>query len=279
MKIGLITGQGALPLAVLEGCKRAGYDVCIAAMDGFADQNHVDIQNAPRFGLAKFGAITKAFKHANCTHVCFAGIITRPDFAALKPDLKGLKYMPGAIAAARKGDDALLSYILETFERDGFSIISPQDLCTHILMPEGALGDVVLSSKHRQDAEKACAIARSIGALDIGQAAVVCGGLVLAVEAQEGTDELLRRVAKLPISLRGTVKKPAGVLAKMVKPEQESRVDLPTIGPKTIKLAAMAGLAGIVTEAGQSFVLERDKVVTLANEAGLFVSGLPSQTI
>lgn len=276
MKIGLIIGGGDLPLAVLEGCKQAGHEVFIAAIAGFADQNHEMIKHAESFGLAKFGAITKAFKRENCTHVCFSGIITRPDFTALKPDFRGWQRLPGAIAAARQGDDALLSYILETFERDGFEIISPQKLCADILMPDGLLGDIKFDPKHRRDAEKACYIARNIGALDIGQAAVVCNGLVLAVEAQEGTDELLRRVAKLPEELRGTAKKPSGVLAKMVKPGQETRVDLPTIGLKTVELAIAAGLSGIVTEAGQSFVLDRANVTKIASEAGLFIVGLPA---
>ena len=124
--------------------------------------------------------------------------------------------------------------------------------------------------------KKACKVARAIGELDIGQGAIVCRGLVLAVEAQEGTDEMLRRVGRLPQEIRGNPSEREGVLAKMVKPGQETRVDLPTIGPETIRLAAAAGLAGIAAEGGQAFVMDKEKVIKMANEAGLFVLGLPA---
>ncbi|MGB0908340.1 MAG: LpxI family protein [Maricaulaceae bacterium] len=276
MKVGLIAGSGGLPLAVIEGCRLAGYDIYIAAIENFVDDTQNELKNASRFGLAKIGAITKAFKKEKCTHVCFAGIIDRPDFSKLKPDFKGWKMLPGVISAARQGDDALLSYILETFEREGFEVIGPQELCAHILMPEGVLGSVKLGQNHRRDAEKACYIAKHIGALDIGQAAIVCDGLVLAVEAQEGTDGMLRRISALPAALRGTEKTPKGVLAKMVKPGQESRIDLPTIGLETIKLVKAAGLAGIVTESGRSFVLDREDVIKMADANNIFIAGLPN---
>ena len=128
---------------------------------------------------------------------------------------------------------------------------------------------------HKEDAKTACEIASKIGALDIGQCAVVCQGVVLAVEAQEGTDAMLKRVADLPSDIRGSASERKGVLAKMVKPTQETRVDLPTIGPATIENAAAAGLAGIVAEGGRAFIIDKDEVITLADAAGLFIAGLP----
>jgi len=142
-------------------------------------------------------------------------------------------------------------------------------------MPSGALGTHNLPKAHRDDAEKAMKIALDMGRQDIGQAAIVCRGLVLAVEAQEGTDAMLTRAASLPQSIRGTTEKREGILAKMVKPGQEERVDLPTIGLETIKRASEAGLAGIIVEAGRAFVLDRAELVSFADEAGLFVIGLP----
>ena len=174
------------------------------------------------------------------------------------------------------GDDALLSYLLSSFESDGFEIIAPQELCAHVLMPDGHLGTVTMMPAHRPDSEKACRIARQIGTLDIGQAAVICDGLVLAVEAQEGTDAMLQRLIDLPETIRGTPDARRGVLAKMVKPGQETRVDLPTIGLRTVELAAAAGLAGIVTEGGRSFVFSREELVKASDEAGIFIAGLPA---
>lgn len=267
-------GAGALPHAVIEGCEAAGYPVFIAQLSGVDVTVPGNIPTAT-FGLAKFGAMTKAFRKQGCTHICLAGNVSRPDFKTLKPDMKGLRRLPGAVSAARSGDDALLRYILQTFEAEDFTIIAPQDLCAHILMPDGNLGAVSLSRAHRADTEKACRVAREMGRLDIGQAAVVAEGLVLAVEAQEGTDAMLARVCDLPQTVRGTASTRRGVLAKMVKPGQESRVDLPTIGLPTVELAIRAGLAGLVTEGGQSFVLDKADVIKAADAAGIFIAGLP----
>jgi DUF1009 family protein len=113
--------------------------------------------------------------------------------------------------------------------------------------------------------------------LDIGQGAVVVRGLVLAVEAQEGTDAMLARCAELPAALRGTPEAPAGVLAKTPKPIQERRVDLPTIGVATVMAAAQAGLAGIVGETGGLLVVDRGAVIQRADDLGLFIIGVPHE--
>ena len=275
MKIALVAGSGDLPKYVIHGAQAAGHELYVAALDGFERPSELDI-DCDDFGIAEFGKMTKSFKAKNCSHVCFAGNVNRPDFKTIRPDWKAIKHVPGALKAARKGDDALLSYILKTFEEDGFEIVPPQDIASELLLPEGHLGSIRMTSEHRDDVEKACKIAQNIGSLDIGQGTVVCRGLVLAVEAQEGTDAMLSRVAELPENIRGSVNARMGVLSKMVKPGQESRVDLPTIGPKTIELASEAGLAGIAAEAGRCFVIDRDSVIEAANEAGIFVIGIPT---
>jgi hypothetical protein len=143
-----------------------------------------------------------------------------------------------------------------------------------LALAAGPLGAHAPGEAHGADIAKAVEVARAIGALDIGQGAVVCDGLVLAVEAQEGTDAVLRRVAELAPDLRGTPQRRRGVLAKVAKPIQEDRVDLPTIGLATVEGAARAGLAGIVGVAGRTLVLERAKVIAAADAAGLFVAGV-----
>ncbi len=274
MKIGLVAGGGALPHSVIAGAKEAAVPLVTAVLDGFADPAAFPDETSV-FGLAELGKITKYFKNSGCTHVCFAGYVKRPDFSKLRPDFKGLLKLPGAVKAAKNGDDSLLSFILDVFEKDGFEIVSPQEICKDLLMPVGNLGDVKLRAEHRADVEKACKVASAIGALDIGQGAVVCRGVVLAVEAQEGTDSMLRRVAALSSDIRGSHSKPEGILAKLVKPGQEERVDLPVIGVTTVELASEAGLAGIAVEAGRAFVLDKDRLVEAANAAGIFVVGIP----
>jgi len=273
MHIGLIAGGGDLPRHVALAAKQDGYEVSVITLKGFAELS--DFTESKSLGVAEFGKMTKMLKKAKVTHVCFAGIVKRPDFKTLKPDLKAMLHMGGAVKAAKQGDDALMRYLLEIFEKEGFEIIGPQDVCKSLLLPEGMLGAVHLTEAYKDDAQTACAIASKIGALDIGQGAVVCEGVVLAVEAQEGTDAMLKRIGDLPAEIRGSAAERKGVLAKMVKPTQETRVDLPTIGPATIENAAAAGLAGIVAEGGRAFIIDREEVIKLANAAGLFIAGLP----
>ena len=280
LNIGVIAGGGDLPKHVAFAASLEGHELYFVALQGFAQiDQYIDVYNdIQSYRVSEFGKIVKYFKKKNCTHICFAGIVKRPNFKTLKPDFKGVVYMPGAIKAAQKGDDALMRYLLSLFEKEGFEVLSPQSLCQSLLLPEGILGKVDIADKHRNDVRKACEIASKIGALDIGQAAIVNHGVVLTVEAQEGTDAMLDRVLTLPEEIRGSAQARSGVLAKMVKPGQETRVDLPTIGPRTVEKAAAAGLAGIVAEGGRAFLLEQDKVIQLADDKGLFIAGLPKST-
>jgi DUF1009 family protein len=273
-KLGLIAGGGALPLEVAQDCVSAGRHVFVIRLKGFADADLEDFPGAD-VGLAELGKCFKTLKAQGCKSVCFVGQVARPDFKALKPDLRGLAALPGAIAAARKGDDALLRYLLHEFEKEGFKVEGAHEVAGSLTLEEGPLGRITPTDEHMADIERALTVAREIGRLDVGQGAVVVRGLVLAVEAQEGTDAMLRRCAELPEALRGRPEAPAGVLAKAPKPIQERRIDLPTIGLATIQRAAKAGLAGIAGEAGGLLVLDREEVIAAADELGLFIVGLP----
>lgn len=273
MHVGLIAGGGELPKNVVQAAQQDGHDISVIALKDFAQAS--DYEGAQSLGVAEYGKMTKILKKAKVTHVCFAGVVKRPDFKKLKPDLKAMFHIGGAMKAARQGDDALMRYLLELFEKEGFEVIAPQEICKSLLLPEGILGAIPLTEGHKEDAKLACETASKIGALDIGQGAVVCQGVVLAVEAQEGTDAMLKRVAELPSEIRGSVTERKGVLAKMVKPTQETRVDLPTIGPTTIKNVAAAGLVGVVAEAGRAFIINKEEVIALADAAGIFIAGLP----
>lgn len=273
MRIGLIVGGGRLPEYVHEAAQETETLGLTIALDPF-----VPVQKFPeaeRLRLGQFGKIVRRLKQSNCSHICFAGIVKRPDFKRLKPDLKAVRHLPSTIRAAGQGDDALMRHVLGLFEQEGFEIISPQEVCADLMLGEGVIGSVPLMSEHRGDALEACRIASALGALDVGQGAVVARGVTLAVEAQEGTDAMLQRVLTLPVELRGTPDNRVGVLAKLIKPEQDIRVDLPTLGPETVRHAAAAGLAGIVAESGGAFILDREATIRLADEAKVFIAGLP----
>ena len=277
-KLGLIAGGGGLPVEIASACEKGGRPYFVIRLKGSAGPELEAFPGA-EVGLAELGKCIKTLKRAGCESVCFAGQVARPDFAALKPDLRGIVALPGIVAAARRGDDALLRALLAEFEKEGFVVEGADDAVGDLRLPAGPLGAVTPSADQAEDIARALDVAREIGRLDIGQGAVVCEGLVLAVEAQEGTDAMLRRVAELPEDIRGRPGAPRGVLAKAPKPIQETRVDLPTIGLGTVQRAARAGLAGIAGEAGRLLVLDRDEVIALADELGLFVVGVDPQEL
>lgn len=272
-KLGLIAGGGGLPVEIAEHCERSGRPLFVVRLKGFAGEGLARHAGA-EVGVAELGKCIKVLKRAGCQAICLAGNVARPDFASLMPDMRGLALLPKVIATARKGDDALLRLLVGEFEKEGFAVEGAHDVMEDLTLPAGPLGRHAPSGEALADAEKALDVARAIGRLDIGQAAVVAHGLVLAVEAQEGTDAMLSRVAQLPAHLRGGAGAGAGVLAKAPKPIQETRVDLPTIGLATVQGVARAGLAGIVGEAGRLLVLDREATVALADELGVFIVGV-----
>lgn len=272
-KLGLIAGGGTLPLEIAQHCERSGRPLFVIRLKGFAGGALSPYAGA-EVGLAQVGKCMKALKRAGCRAVCLAGDVARPDFVNLAPDFRGLMLLPKVIAAARKGDDALLRVMVGAFEKAGFVVQGAHEVMDDLTLPAGLLGSHGPSPAQRTDAAQALAVARAIGRLDVGQAAVVAHGLVLAVEAQEGTDAVLARVALLPTHLKGRPGAGAGVLAKAPKPIQETRVDLPTIGLATVQGVARAGLAGIVGEAGRLLVLDREAVIALADELGIFILGV-----
>jgi DUF1009 family protein len=271
--IGLIAGGRDLPLHVANSIEQMGDRLTVIEIDPDCPEGRFD--GAERFPLAKFGKLLKVMKKSGVTHVCFAGTVGRPDFSNFKPDLSAMRYLPGTLKAAKEGDDALLRHVMGIFETRGFEVISAQELCQTLVLKAGPLGLHSISAEQRMDAQRAMEVANLIGEKDIGQGAVVTDGVVLAVEAQEGTDAMLERVANLPAAIRGNTMSRAGVLAKRLKPGQDNRVDLPTIGPRTVELAAKAGLAGIIADADEAFVIDRTETIRLADEHGLFIVGLP----
>ncbi len=271
-KLGLIAGGGDLPLSIAARCEAEGRPVFVVRLTGFADP-HLARYPGLEAGIAELGRVLSALKKAECQAVCFAGIVNRPDFKSLKPDLKGATLLPGIISAATKGDDALLRKILSIFEGEGYAIEGADDILGGETLTPGALGRVQPTPEQLSDLRKSLHVAEKAGELDIGQGAVVCDGLVLAVEAQEGTDAMLMRVASLPADLRGTPGAAKGALGKAPKPIQDLRVDMPVIGARTVELAAAAGLAGVGGMTGQLILIDRPAIIAAADRLGLFVWG------
>jgi DUF1009 family protein len=181
--------------------------------------------------------------------------------------------------AAKMGDDALLRSVMDVFVEAGFRIVGADDVLDDLRVGPGPLGAIAPGADHWSDIRRAAEVAKISGSLEIGQGAVVCAGLVLAVEAQEGTDRMLDRIPELIVEIRGTPEARRGVLVKAAKPQQERRIDLPTIGLTTVAGVARAGLAGIAVEAGAALVVDREAVAAAADAAGLFIVGFTAADI
>jgi UDP-2,3-diacylglucosamine hydrolase len=272
--LGLIAGGGALPRAVAEAVRASGRPVFVVPLVGSVTEDWVREFPHTFLSPGEPGRIIKALKEAGASDVLLAGRVDRPKFSEMKLDAKGVVLLPKAIAAAKKGDDALLRFIVGICEDEGLNAVSVAEAAPALVAGEGPLGRVIPDAEHRADITQALRIVHALGALDVGQAAVVCEGLALSVEAAEGTDAMLVRVGTLRESLRGTPDRKRGVLVKALKPTQDAKTDMPVVGIQTVQNAAAVYLAGIAVEAGSALILDKQAVAAEADRLGLFVTGI-----
>ncbi len=278
LKLGVIAGGGELPVVLAEHLAASAQPYFVARITPMAD-SALEGHPGAGHGLGAMGARMQAMREAGCDAVVLIGQVARPDIATLEFDDAARAMLPALLAAMPQGDDALLRAVLAEHERAGFRVIGVEEAMVDLLAPAGAWGEVMPTPALIKDIAKAAKVAAVSGAFDIGQGVVVCDGLVLAVEAQEGTDAMLRRVGELPQPVRGTPAHRRGVLVKRPKPIQERRVDLPTVGVRTIETAAAAGLAGVAVEARGALTVRRDAIVAAANAAGMFVYGFTPEEV
>ena len=274
-RLGIIAGGGVLPCAVAQSAQDSGRDVFILALRGSADSGVAQFPH-DWVSLGEAGSALRLLREHGCKDVLLAGRVARPRFSEIRVDAKAVLLLPRVISAARKGDDALLRVLVDILDGEGFRSVGIAEAAPGLLTPEGALGTIQPDAASEMDIARGVKVVRRLGALDVGQAAIVCAGLVLAVEAAEGTDAMILRTAELPESIRGNAARRCGVLVKALKPSQDGKTDLPVIGVQTIENAARAGLAGIAAEANRSLLVERKAAIDAANAAGLFLYGFPS---
>lgn len=290
--LALIAGQGRLPGLILG--QRP--DAMVCELEGYPS----GLVPAPRvFRIERLGAFLADLGRAGVTEVCLAGRIGRPKLDPAAIDPATLPLVPRMMAALSEGDDAALRVVLAFFEEAGFTIRAAHEILPDLLPPEGVPTRAGPGDAAGRDVARAVSAHAALGAADIGQALVVAGGQVLAVEAQPGTDWMLTSLlardpvfaptgdifddplgvaadilggpARAPRPRRDPALPPGGLLYKAPKPGQDRRVDLPAIGPETVRRAAAAGLEGIVIEAGGVLVLDAGEVLAKADAAGLFL--------
>lgn len=263
-KLGIIAGGGSLPALLIAHCRNTGLPHYVIALKGQADS---DLPRDAEFPMGRGGLMIAAFREAGVRDLVMIGSVKRPRLFEITPDFYTAKFFT-KLGLRALGDDGMLKAIRRQLEEEGFILHGFQDFLPQLLMPSGVIGAIAPDERQHADIALGIRTARELGARDEGQACVVMNGRVLGVEDADGTNALIRRSAEA----RGT--ESGGILVKMCKPQQDRKLDLPTIGAETVKLCASLGYEGLVAEAGQSFLIEADAVRRVADDAGLFVIGV-----
>jgi DUF1009 family protein len=270
--VAIVCGGGTLPFAVADAVQAHGRAVVLFPLHESADADRVAAYRHHWVHLGQLGRFTRLAHQEGCRDVVLIGGLIRPAVWQLRPDLRTLLLLPRIIKFFRGGDDHLLSRVATLLAEQGFRLIGAHEVAPEILMPEGALGNCNPSAADNGDIAYGLEFLHAIGAFDVGQAVAVAGRHVIAVEAAEGTDGMLERVADLRTS--GRLRSQGGVLVKAPKPGQDRRIDLPTIGPQTVERAARAGLSGIAVVAGSTIIAEAGQIGEAADRAHIFVIGI-----
>jgi DUF1009 family protein len=270
--VAIIAGSGALPLHVARSAHDAGSKVFIAALAGSAKSGDFAGFDCESFGLGQFGGLFKALHARGITHAAFIGGVVRPGFRDIKPDFGLLKHLGAMPGAFRKGDDGLLSAIIGVIEAEGIEVISALEIAPDLAL---ASPGIITTSRPTPDAELEIILGlrliETLSEFDVGQCVVVSDGRPVAIEGAEGTDAMLARVRDMRVNGRLKRETGGGVLVKTPKRGQNMRVDIPTIGPATVRHAAEAGLQGIAISVRTVLLAERAETVALANQLGLFI--------
>lgn len=270
----IICGGGTLPFDVAEAVTRGGRQVVIYALNGWADAARVSAYPHRWGAIGQLGRFKEFAREHGCRDIVLIGSLLRPALSQVRFDWGTLQVAPRIFAAFRGGDDHLLTGVGRIVEDAGFRLVGAHEVAPDILVKEGALGGITPSARDDADITYGFEVLRATGNLDIGQAVVVANHHVIALEAAEGTDLMLDRVADLRKRGRFRAAEGSGVLVKAPKSGQDRRFDLPSMGPDTVDAVARAGLAGIAVAAGATIIVDPQRVARAADKARIFVTGI-----
>ena len=270
--LAILCGSGALPLEVAAHARGAGREPFLVGVVGSSDSS-IDAYPHVWVRMGEVGRLFAALKERGTGEIVFVGAMTRPEFSDLSLDWGALKRAAGLAQLFRRGDNGLLVGLAAIFEREGIRVVGAHEVAPGLLARAGPIGARAVSSNDESDIASGARLIDALSPFDAGQAAVIAEGRVIAVEAAEGTDAMLARVADMRANGRLRFKGQAGVLVKTPKRAQDLRLDMPAIGPKTIAGAAEARLRGVAIAAGRVLVVERDRCVREADTAAIFIHG------
>lgn len=265
--IGIIYGDGNYPKKVVQSCLDKKISCCVIFIGEICEE----IASKVAFiqtRIGKIGSAIKFFHEHNVNKVVFAGAVKRPNFKELSLDAKGASWLLKLGKSIFAGDDALLRAVSDLLRDEGFEIISGTDLIGNIFVDSGVFSKRKPTKSEWMDIKKGFEVAKTIGSLDIGQSVIVCEGDVLGVECVEGTNELIKRCAKL------RKQKSGGILVKTSKPQQNRCLDLPTVGLETFENLRLNGFVGLAVESGSCIVLDKNELIKKFDDFSMFFVGI-----
>jgi DUF1009 family protein len=274
-RVAVIAGSGTLPLHVASSARAAGREVFIAALSGSANPSDFHGFDCRSFGLGQLGGLIKALRARGVSQASFIGAVVRPGLMDIRPDFGLIKHWSALSDAFGKGDDGLLSAIIGIVEAQGISVISALTLAPDLAIGQpGLIGAVKPNAHAVSEIRLGFELIEALSRFDVGQCVVVSDGRPVAIEGAEGTDAMLERVTEMRRIGRLRRETGGGVLVKTPKRGQSLRIDIPAIGPQTVRNAAAAGLQGIAISVGTVLVAERAEAIRLADELGLFIEAV-----
>jgi len=270
-RLAILSGGGKVPLAVAAAAAASGRDFVVLALRGQVGPE-VERFTHEWLHVGEVGRLLKLLAKHRCEELVIVGQVRRPDFKDIRFDFGGMMNLPRILAMAIGGDNHLLSSMISFIEERGYRVVGPHEIAPQLILGEATVGRRKPSEQDKQDIALGRRILAALGPFDVGQGVVIDRGRVIAVEAAEGTDAMLQRCAELR---RSQVKRPSGVLVKAPKQGQELRVDLPTVGARTVEAAAEARLVGIAAQAGATLIADTAEMAAAAKRLRLFVTGFP----
>lgn len=266
-RIGIVAGAGDLPERVIATCREQGREPFVIGLRGHAEPETFSRPPDAWIRLGEAGRGLALLSEVGAREIVLVGAVKRPSLVSLRPDALGAKII-AQIGRSFFRDGSMLAAIAKALEDEGFTVIAPEALAGGLLVEPRLYGPLAPDAGARADIERGIEVARALGRLDVGQAVIVQDSAIIGVEAAEGTDALIARCAGLIHD------GPGGILVKVCKPGQDRRIDLPTIGERTVRVAAECGLRGIAVGAGAALIVDAEAVARAAAETGLFVIGI-----
>tara|TARA_B100001996_G_scaffold27067_1_gene20809 strand:+ start:80 stop:874 length:795 start_codon:yes stop_codon:yes gene_type:complete len=260
--IGLIFGETDFPIAILKKIKKKNIKYLI--IDLSRRKIFKKDKNSHAVSMGQFGKIVTILKEKKCKKILFAGKVEKPKFSKFKLDFKAIYYMPRVIKKSKLGDAAILKEVIKIFKEEGFSTISSLTFNSELTLKKGNYSKTKPNKDDNTDIRKAITVLSKLGKYNFSQGVVVRNKKVIAVEGKGGTEQMLKKC-------KNKKSKSSGVLVKFPKTKQDSRIDLPTVGLKTLTQCKSAGIKGIVLKSKQNVFLERKKCTSFANKNKMFI--------